>query len=596
MGSSLQLLCSPIKPQRKDGKARGKNEASPFKPQALARETKQSLSNSSDEDSLSLDDRMVTVRNLKLQKRKLELQIDEKDRELEYLRNLANRGSLSNERSKTHIINGSSHASVTYDSFDAMGQSEQERRHSGRKLSVSSCRSRISDSTRPLYSFRSRSKTKNWRGNQVSRRFSKSSPSLPNIKYIQRKKSLDNVDRRASVSSARKRSGALANVKAIKIKNLDKDRFADRLPSSNSKRQRFSRSSEILKIRTRGKILEQPDLADGWKHIISRGQKLDAKKTRVQVQQKQDSTRGKESKVASKKRISKLQRTQEISQQKAKLSSRRKQKLSRGTYNNQTKETHGKPKSNDQSTRGDKSSDAPLNKSANKPKLSGWANFPTRPAGTKLSVISSEKELNNKANPMEKLNLISKQKSLEIDEPKQLATFVPSPDFSSSEKDLQSASFLSIKGSEQSSYSTLHSLPSVRTIDGGVISSKLATRKDVGKELVQVQVHFAPSSQRVKYPPLVIFAHREWKFLKLMRKALAEKQKRTVKGKNTIFDWVLEYDVNNGIQKMKKELKILVGPRFLEFRGSNLKKTIASFCDDDKGNTFVINIWVLPRN
>jgi len=136
----------------------------------------------------------------------------------------------------------------------------------------------------------------------------------------------------------------------------------------------------------------------------------------------------------------------------------------------------------------------------------------------------------------------------------------------------------------------------IQTKNGVVIGKKLAVRDDVGMDKIQVQVHFTPESQRVKYPPLLVFADKSWTFLTLIRKAIADKQRSLVEGEIPVFDWIFDYDVNNGIPKLKSGVKVIFGPQYLVFRDSNLKKKVDSFVDYHMTkNSFVIKLWVFPK-
>jgi len=152
------------------------------------------------------------------------------------------------------------------------------------------------------------------------------------------------------------------------------------------------------------------------------------------------------------------------------------------------------------------------------------------------------------------------------------------------------------------SSSSSHSMQHLQTgmifpTDGEFTLEKHVTRRKLGSDSIQVQAHFTPVSQRMKHSPISVFAKISWPFLTLIRKAMADKQRNTIKGENSMFDWVFKYNVNKDIPKIKSEIKILFGPRFIEFRGSNLKKKISDFLGNQTGGaSFMIHVWVLPRH
>jgi len=149
---------------------------------------------------------------------------------------------------------------------------------------------------------------------------------------------------------------------------------------------------------------------------------------------------------------------------------------------------------------------------------------------------------------------------------------------------------------------TAHSTQRLETsvifpMDGESILKKLVTRREPGPDSIQVQARFTPVSQRMRYSPITVFAKMSWPFLTLVRKALADKQRNTTKGEDSVFNWIFNYNVNKDIRKIKSELKMVFGPRFIEFRGSHLRKKIADFLDDQTGNaSFLINVWVVPKH
>merc|ERR1712176_382022 len=76
-----------------------------------------------------------------------------------------------------------------------------------------------------------------------------------------------------------------------------------------------------------------------------------------------------------------------------------------------------------------------------------------------------------------------------------------------------------------------------------------------------------------------------------MRKSLAQVQRTLKKGdRGGSHDWVFNYHPNKEIKKIRKELKVLLGARGLEFVGDNLKKPISAATKD-----FVNKVWILPK-
>merc|ERR1719461_1558476 len=116
--------------------------------------------------------------------------------------------------------------------------------------------------------------------------------------------------------------------------------------------------------------------------------------------------------------------------------------------------------------------------------------------------------------------------------------------------------------------------------DGRVILKKLATRHEQ-KGARECQVFFTPRNPTKQWPHLVVTVGESWPWIKIMRKSLAQVQRTLKKGdRGGSHDWVFNYHPNKEIKKIRKELKVLLGARGLEFVGGNLKKPISAATKD----------------
>lgn len=130
----------------------------------------------------------------------------------------------------------------------------------------------------------------------------------------------------------------------------------------------------------------------------------------------------------------------------------------------------------------------------------------------------------------------------------------------------------------------------VTTATGKVISKKLATAEEL-EGCIIAHVFFCTMRGNKNFPPLIISIPKDWPFIKMIRKALAGMQKTLRKGERPSHDWIYNYHVNKDKPKIMKELKVLVGDKKVEYRGSNLKKKLESAALEP----FVNRFWVLPK-
>jgi len=130
----------------------------------------------------------------------------------------------------------------------------------------------------------------------------------------------------------------------------------------------------------------------------------------------------------------------------------------------------------------------------------------------------------------------------------------------------------------------------VTTATGKVISKKLATAEEL-EGCIIAHIFFSTMRGGRNYPPLIISIPKDWPFIKMMRKALAGMQKTINKGERPSHDWIFNYHVNKDKPKIKKELKVLVGDKKVEYRGANLKKKLEAAALEP----FVNRFWILPR-
>lgn len=130
----------------------------------------------------------------------------------------------------------------------------------------------------------------------------------------------------------------------------------------------------------------------------------------------------------------------------------------------------------------------------------------------------------------------------------------------------------------------------VTTATGKVISKKLATAEEL-EGCIIAHMYFCTMRGNRNFPPLIISVPRDWPFIKMMRKALAGMQKTINKGERPSHDWIYNYHVNKDKPKIMRDLKVLVGDKKVEYRGSNLKKKL----DTAALEPFVNRFWILPR-
>jgi len=131
----------------------------------------------------------------------------------------------------------------------------------------------------------------------------------------------------------------------------------------------------------------------------------------------------------------------------------------------------------------------------------------------------------------------------------------------------------------------------ITTDKGIVLLKKLATQYEQKGQL-ECHVYFTPRTSAEIWPHLIVMVDENWQMIKVLRKALAEMQ-RTIKigDREGTHDWIFDYHPNKNIKKIRKELKILFGPRALNFRDSNLKKMIK-----DSTSDFINKMWILQKS
>jgi len=133
--------------------------------------------------------------------------------------------------------------------------------------------------------------------------------------------------------------------------------------------------------------------------------------------------------------------------------------------------------------------------------------------------------------------------------------------------------------------------PVVKTEAGLILPKKLATQAEQ-KGMRECHVYFTPRTSAEIWPPLVVTVGEEWDFVKVMRKAIANLQRSMVKGeRDGTHDWLYNYNPNKDIRKIKKELKVLFGPKVVSFRNSHLKKTLKDVTSD-----FINKMWILQKD
>jgi len=125
---------------------------------------------------------------------------------------------------------------------------------------------------------------------------------------------------------------------------------------------------------------------------------------------------------------------------------------------------------------------------------------------------------------------------------------------------------------------------------GKAMLKKLATKHEQ-KGKMEMQVFFTRKKKGNEWPHLVVTVGEDWPWIKVIRKSLATIQKNLKKGdRNGTHDWVFGYHPNKDIRRMRKELKVLLGNRGLEFRDGLLKKHVKEATKE-----FVNKIWVIQK-
>jgi len=131
----------------------------------------------------------------------------------------------------------------------------------------------------------------------------------------------------------------------------------------------------------------------------------------------------------------------------------------------------------------------------------------------------------------------------------------------------------------------------ITTDKGVVLLKKLATQFEQ-KGKLECHVYFTPRTSAEIWPHLIVMVDETWHFIKVMRKALAEMQRKiNIGDRDGTHDWIFDYHPNREVSKIRKDLKILFGPRALRFRDSNLKKIIKESTSD-----FVNKMWILQKS
>lgn len=131
----------------------------------------------------------------------------------------------------------------------------------------------------------------------------------------------------------------------------------------------------------------------------------------------------------------------------------------------------------------------------------------------------------------------------------------------------------------------------ITTDKGVVLLKKLATQFEQ-KGKLECHVYFTPRTSAEIWPHLIVMVDETWDFIKVMRKALADMQRKiNIGDRDGTHDWIFDYHPNREVAKIRKDLKILFGPRALRFRDSNLKKIIKNSTSD-----FINKIWILQKS
>jgi hypothetical protein len=133
------------------------------------------------------------------------------------------------------------------------------------------------------------------------------------------------------------------------------------------------------------------------------------------------------------------------------------------------------------------------------------------------------------------------------------------------------------------------SILKVKTWTGNIIKEKLLTQTDQPDHF-QAHVYFSYKRAGDIVPNLVLHLPKSWTFLKLVRKSLAEIQRRTSEENATNIIWVYSYHPNRNLQMIKENIRIIFGEKGVTFRGSNLKKEIGPYL-----TKFINKFWLQER-
>lgn len=129
----------------------------------------------------------------------------------------------------------------------------------------------------------------------------------------------------------------------------------------------------------------------------------------------------------------------------------------------------------------------------------------------------------------------------------------------------------------------------VRRSTGEMIKEKLLTQSDQPDKF-QAHVYFTYKRAGDIVPNLVFHLPKNWTFLKLVRKSLAEIQRKTFEHDATNILWVHRYHPNRNLRKIKENIRIIFGEKGVSFRGSNLKKEIGPYL-----TKFINKFWLQER-
>jgi len=130
----------------------------------------------------------------------------------------------------------------------------------------------------------------------------------------------------------------------------------------------------------------------------------------------------------------------------------------------------------------------------------------------------------------------------------------------------------------------------IKSFSGQMIPLNLATREELGDKL-SIVVYFHGLKAKSQCP-LTIIVGKDWDFKKCMRKAIAEMQKRPETTQCEDLRWILQYDVNSteGVKAIRQDLRVLMGDRRIEHRGSHLNHKPADYTD-----SFTNKLWIVPN-